>query len=61
MPQYNILGDDLQYLRVNLAQGEQFYADAGHMVMKNITVSMQTRMRGGLLGGLKRALTGGTF
>ncbi|MEL9969910.1 TIGR00266 family protein [Metallosphaera sp.] len=61
MPQYNILGDDLQYLRVNLAQGEQFYADAGHMVMKNVTVSMQTRMRGGLLGGLKRALTGGTF
>ena len=61
MPQYQILGNDLQYLRVELAQGEGFYSDAGHMVMKSSSVNMQTRMRGGLLGGLKRVLTGGSF
>ncbi len=61
MPQYQILGDDLQYLKVQLNPGEQFYADAGHMIMKNASVNMQTRMRGGLLAGIKRALTGGSF
>ncbi|AAY81109.1 TIGR00266 family protein [Sulfolobus acidocaldarius] len=61
MPQYQILGDDLQYLKVELAQGEGFYADAGHMVMKSSTVNLQTKMRGGILSGMKRALTGGTF
>ena len=31
------------------------------MVMKSATVNMQTKMRGGLLAGIKRALTGGSF
>ncbi|MCG2909092.1 MAG: TIGR00266 family protein [Sulfolobaceae archaeon] len=61
MPQYQIIGNDLQYLRVMLNPGEMIYADAGHMVMKSNTVIMQTRMRGGLLSGIKRALTGGSF
>lgn len=61
MPQYQIIGNDLQYLKVTLVQGEGIYADAGHMISKSNSVILQTRMRGGLLAGLKRALTGGTF
>ncbi|BBL46912.1 TIGR00266 family protein [Metallosphaera sedula] len=61
MPQYQIMGDDLQYLKVQLAPQEGFYADAGHMIMKTASVNMQTKMRGGFLSGLKRALTGGSF
>jgi len=61
MPQYNIYGEDLQYLKVTLNDGEVIYADAGHMISKQATVQMQTRMKGGLLAGLKRELTGGSF
>ncbi|BFH73719.1 TIGR00266 family protein [Sulfurisphaera javensis] len=61
MPQYQIFGNDLQYLKVVLAPGEGIYADAGHMVAKQSTVTMQTKLRGGLLAGIKRALTGGSF
>ncbi len=61
MPQYQILGDDLQYLKVLLSPGEGFYADAGHMVMKSNSVTLQTKLRGGILSGIKRALTGGSF
>ncbi|QKR00787.1 TIGR00266 family protein [Metallosphaera tengchongensis] len=61
MPQYQVVGADLQYLKVQLSQGEGIYADAGHMVMKDSGVSLQTRLRGGFLSGLKRAITGGSF
>lgn len=61
MPQYQIYGTDFQYLKVVLAPGEMIYADAGHMISKQATVQLQTRMRGGLFGGLKRVLTGSSF
>lgn len=61
MPQYEIQGDDLQYLKVYLSPNEGIYADAGHMILKDNTVTLQTKLRGGLLSGIKRALTGGSF
>lgn len=61
MAEFSIEGDDLQYLRARLGPGESVYADAGHLLMKDETVSMQTVMKGGLLGALKRAVTGSTF
>ena len=61
MPQYLVFGADLQYLKVTLGPGEMIYADAGHMIAKQATVQMQTKMRGGLFGAIKRALTGGSF
>ncbi|MBB5252758.1 TIGR00266 family protein [Sulfurisphaera ohwakuensis] len=61
MPQYQIFGNDLQYLKVILAPGEGIYADAGHMIAKQASVTLQTRLRGGILSGLKRVLTGGSF
>ena len=61
MPQYHIFGGDIQFLKVILAEGESIYADAGHMVAKKGSVQMKTKMQGGLLGALKRELTGETF
>ncbi|WP_338602860.1 TIGR00266 family protein [Sulfolobus tengchongensis] len=61
MPEYEILGHDIQYLKVILSEGETIYADAGHMVAKQSSVEMKTRLRGGFFGGLKRALSGGSF
>ncbi|AWR97944.1 TIGR00266 family protein [Acidianus sulfidivorans JP7] len=61
MPQYEIQGDDIQYVKVYLNPGEKIYGDAGHLVMKTSSTIMQTKMRGGLLGAIKRELTGGSF
>lgn len=47
MPQYEIHGDDLQYL------------DAGHMILKDNTVTLQTKLRGGLLSRLTAGILGG--
>ncbi|QGA54024.1 TIGR00266 family protein [Sulfolobus sp. E5-1-F] len=61
MPQYEILGNDLQYLKVILGDGESIYADAGHILAKGASVNLQTKLKGGFFGGLKRLITGGTF
>ena len=61
MPQYSIEGYDLQYLKATLNHGETIYADAGHMVGKDKSVQLKTKMQGGLFGALKRRLTGETF
>ena len=61
MPQYTIEGAEMQYIIAKLADGEKIYADGGHLLYKSDSVKMSTAMRGGLLSGLKRALTGGTF
>ncbi|MCL4343483.1 MAG: TIGR00266 family protein [Nitrososphaerota archaeon] len=61
MVEFNIQGNDLQYVKVKLGPGESVYGDAGHMLTKSETVSMQTIMKGGLFGALKREITGSTF
>ncbi len=61
MPQYQIVGQDIQYVKVYLNPGEKIYGDAGHLLMKTATVNMQTKMRGGFFGALKREITGGSF
>lgn len=45
--------------RVFLASGEQIQAEAGAMVSMSDTIKMDTNVRGGLLGGLKRSVLGG--
>ncbi len=59
--QYQILGDDIQYVKVLLNPGEKIYAEAGHLMSKSSTVSIQAKMRGGFLSAIKRELTGATF
>ncbi|ARM76742.1 TIGR00266 family protein [Acidianus manzaensis] len=61
MPQYEVVGDDIQYVKVYLNPGEKIYGDAGHVVMKSDSTQMQTRMRGGFFAGIKREITGGSF
>ncbi|MFP3220551.1 MAG: TIGR00266 family protein [Candidatus Marsarchaeota archaeon] len=61
MPTFQVEGADLQYVTVSLGPGEAVYGDAGHLLSKSSTVGMQTVMMGGLLGALKREVTGGSF
>ncbi|MDP8023492.1 MAG: TIGR00266 family protein [Nitrososphaeria archaeon] len=61
MPEFSIEGAEMQLLKVTLSQGEKIYADGGHLISKDGGVKMNTTLKGGLLSGLKRAITGGTF
>ena len=46
-------------LRLLLQPGEQLQAESGAMVSMTPNIQMQTQARGGILGGLKRAVLGG--
>jgi uncharacterized protein (TIGR00266 family) len=46
-------------LQVILEPGEQMLAESGAMVSMTSNIQMQTAARGGILGGLKRAVLGG--
>lgn len=61
MPEFRILGSDIQHLLVTLGPGERIYAEGGHLIWKSSTARLNATVRGGLLAGLKRALTGASF
>lgn len=61
MVDFSVQGNDLQYVKVKLGPGESVYGDAGHLLAKSETVTMNTIMKGGFLGALKREVTGSTF
>lgn len=58
---YKIFGDDLQLVEIELDPGESVQAEAGTMTYMEDSIEMQTQAKGGLLGGLKRAVTGESF
>ena len=65
---YEIIGDDMQIVEIELDPGEAVQAEAGAMAYMGPGIQMQTSLGsegGGLLGGLKkglkRALTGESF
>jgi uncharacterized protein (TIGR00266 family) len=58
---YKIFGDDIQLVEIELDPGEGVRAEAGTMTYMDSTVEMQTGTGGGLLKGLKRAVTGESF
>src|SRR4030066_64819 len=58
---YKIYGDDLQLVEVELDPGEGVRAEAGTMTYMEQGIEMQTSTGGGLLRGLKRAVTGESF
>ena len=65
---YEIIGDDMQLVEIELDPGEAVQAEAGAMTYMGPGIQMQTTLGnegGGLLGGLKkglkRALTGESF
>jgi len=58
---YEIFGDDLQLVEIELDPGESIRAEAGTMTYMETDIEMQTSMGGGMLKGLKRAMTGESF
>jgi uncharacterized protein (TIGR00266 family) len=55
---YEITGDNLQIITCELASGEKMQAEAGTLVCMSANMNMETEMTGGLVGGLKRIVTG---
>ncbi len=58
---YQIFGDDLQLLEVELDPSEGVRAEVGTMTYMEDGIEMQTGMGGDLFSGFKRALTGESF
>src|SRR5512133_1433798 len=55
---YEIIGDNLQMAKLDLAPGEGIFAEAGSMVNMSGAMSMESQLKGGVIAGLKRAVTG---
>jgi uncharacterized protein (TIGR00266 family) len=58
---YNITGDNLQLVTLEINPNEKIYAEAGSMVYMSNNITMEAKMRGGLLKGLGRKLAGETL
>ncbi|MEO1448275.1 MAG: TIGR00266 family protein [Bacteroidota bacterium] len=58
---YQIHGDDLQVVEIELDPGEAVRAEVGAMMYMEEEISMQTGLGGGIFAGLKRKLTGEQF
>ncbi len=58
---YEILGDDMQLVEIELDPGEGVRAEAGAMMYMGDGIQMQTSAEGGLFGGFKRMMTGESF
>ncbi|MDK2834521.1 MAG: hypothetical protein PWR29_1530 [Methanolobus sp.] len=58
---YNIIGNDMQLVEIELDPGESVRAEAGAMMYMGPGIKMETSTGGGLFKGLKRALTGESF
>jgi uncharacterized protein (TIGR00266 family) len=55
---HEIIGSNLQMAKVALAPGEGVFAEAGSMVNMSGTVLMESQLKDGIIGGLKRAVSG---
>ncbi len=58
---YEITGDNLQIVTMELNEGEKVYGEAGAMIHISPNVEMEAKARGGLIKGLGRKLMGETF
>jgi len=56
--QYTIRGTVMQSVEVTLDQGESVYTEAGGMAWMSANIGMDTGMKGGVMGALKRAVSG---
>ncbi|RLC42906.1 MAG: TIGR00266 family protein [Candidatus Coatesbacteria bacterium] len=55
---YKVIGDDMQAVVLELTQGQAVKAEAGAMMFMTSGVEMDTKMEGGLFGGIKRKIAG---
>jgi uncharacterized protein (TIGR00266 family) len=58
-PTYELIGDDMQAVVILLKRGETVRAEAGSMMFKTDGITLDAKMEGGLLGGLKRKFLAG--
>ena len=58
---YTITGDNLQFVNVQLDQGEEMLSAAGAMRYMSGNMRMEAKMEGGFLKGLKRSISGESF
>jgi uncharacterized protein (TIGR00266 family) len=55
---YEIIGDNQQMVKMDLLPGEGIFAEAGSMVNMSGNMAMESQLKGGVIAGLKRAVTG---
>lgn len=55
---HEIIGDNQQMAKIVLQPGEGIFAEAGSMVNMSGNMKMEAQLKGGILAGLKRAVTG---
>ena len=55
---YEIIGDNQQMAKIDLQPGEGIFAEAGSMVNMSGNMVMESQLKGGIIAGLKRAVTG---
>jgi uncharacterized protein (TIGR00266 family) len=53
-----IIGSNLQMAKIDLLPGEGVFAEAGSMVNMSGSMIMESELKGGIISGLKRAVTG---
>lgn len=58
---YTITGDNLQFVNVQLDDNEVFQSNAGTMRYMTGNMTMEAKMKGGLLSGIKRSLAGSSL
>jgi uncharacterized protein (TIGR00266 family) len=58
---FKLIGDDMQAVVCMLQAGQKIRAEAGAMMYMTSGIAMDANLEGGLLGGLKRKLTGESF
>ena len=56
--EYKIHGSVMQTLEINLKRGESIFTESGGMAWMQGNIAMETGTKGGVLGGLGRALSG---
>jgi uncharacterized protein (TIGR00266 family) len=55
---HEIIGDNQQMAKIDLQPGEGIFAEAGSMVNMSGNMVMESQLKGGVVAGLKRAVTG---
>ena len=55
---YEIFGDNLQILKIDMAPHDGIFAEAGAMVNMSGSILMESQLKGGIISGLKHVLTG---
>ncbi|MFO8082281.1 MAG: TIGR00266 family protein [Armatimonadota bacterium] len=56
--EYEIRGTVMQSVEVSLQRGESVYTEAGGMAWMSANIGMDTNMKGGMMGALKRKMAG---